>query len=88
MHKTGETTWEGTAPGVVGVAKGEVRGDRFNWQYTIDLPVTKAGAPTTTTRVSFDDWIWLLSDTRAYNRAYMMKNGITLGDVSITFEKL
>jgi hypothetical protein len=30
----------------------------------------------------------LLSDTRVYNRAYMMKYGITLGDVSITFEKL
>ena len=88
LHKTGEMTWEGTAPGVVGVAKGEVRGDRFNWRYTIDLPVTQAGGPTTTTRVSFDDWIWLLSDTRAYNRAYMMKYGITLGDVSITFEKL
>lgn len=88
LHKTGETTWEGTAPGVIGVAKGEVRGDRFNWKYTIDLPVPQAGGPTTTTRVSFDDWIWLLSDTRAFNRAYMMKYGVTLGDVSISFEKL
>ncbi len=87
LHKTGETTWEGTAPGVIGVAKGEVKGDRFNWKYTIDLPVTAAGKPTTTTRVSFDDWIWLQSDTRAFNRAYMMKYGVTLGDVSISFEK-
>ena len=88
LHKTGATTWEGTAPGVIGVAKGEVKGDRFNWTYTIDLPVTKAGAPTTTTQVSFDDWIWLQSDKRAFNRAYMMKYGITLGDVSISFEKI
>ncbi len=88
LHKTGEKTWEGTAPGVIGVAKGEVQGDRFNWKYTIDLPVPSAGGKTSTTRVSFDDWIWLLSDTRAFNRAYMMKYGITLGDVSISFEKL
>lgn len=88
LHKTGETTWEGTAPGVIGVAKGEVRGDRFNWHYTIDLPIPSAGGPAKTTRVSFDDWIWLLSDKRAFNRAYMMKYGITLGDVSISFEKL
>ena len=88
LHKTGATTWEGTAPGVIGMAKGEVKGDCFNWKYTIDLPVTKAGEPATTTRVSFDDWIWLLSDNRAFNRAYMMKYGITLGDVSISFEKL
>ncbi|MGV8989114.1 MAG: DUF3833 domain-containing protein [Cypionkella sp.] len=88
LHKTGETTWEGTAPGVVGVATGEVQGDRFNWHYTIDLPVSSVDGPATTTRVSFDDWIWLLSDSRAFNRAYMMKYGITLGDVSISFEKL
>ena len=87
LHKTGDTTWEGTAPGVIGVATGEVQGDRFNWHYTIDLPETKAGQPTTTTRVSFDDWIWLLSDNRAFNRAYMTKYGVTLGDVSISFEK-
>ncbi len=87
LHKTGETTWEGTAPGVIGVAKGEVRGDRFNWKYTIDLPVPEAGGKVSTTRVSFDDWIWLLSDKRAFNRAYMMKYGVTLGDVSISFEK-
>ena len=51
------------------VAKGVVLGDRFNWKYTIDLPMPSAGGKTTTTRVSFDDWIWLWSDTRAYNRA-------------------
>lgn len=88
LHKTGAKTWQGSAPGVVGVATGEVRGDRFNWKYTIDLPVPKAGGETTTTRVSFDDWIWLQSDNRAFNRAYMMKYGIRLGDVSISFEKL
>ena len=88
LHKTGDTTWEGTAPGVIGVAKGEILGDRFNWKYTIDLPVPSADGPAKTTRVSFDDWIWLQSENRAFNRAYMMKWGVTLGDVSITFEKL
>ena len=87
LRKTGGTTWEGTAPGVIGVATGEVRGDRFNWKYTIDLPVTAAGKPTTTSRVTFDDWIWLLDDNRAFNRAYMSKYGINVGDVSISFEK-
>ena len=87
LHKTGQTTWEGTAPGVIGVAKGEINGDRFNWKYTIDLPVTAKGLPTTTSRVSFDDWIWLLPDNRAFNRAYMSKYGLDVGDVSISFEK-
>jgi hypothetical protein len=87
LRKTGEETWEGTAPGVIGVAKGEERGDRFNWRYTIDLPVPSASGPTETVRVSFDDWMWQLSDDRLFNRAYLRRAGVTLGDVSIWFEK-
>lgn len=88
LVKTGDETWQGTAPGVIGVAVGEERGDRFNWRYTIDLPVPSADGTTSTTRVAFNDWIWLVNDTRAFNRAYMAKAGVTIGDVSIWFEKL
>jgi hypothetical protein len=82
LVKTGEDTWSGTAPGVIGEATGEERGDTFNWQYQIDLPV-----PDGTLRVTFDDWMWLLSEDRLLNRAYMKRAGIDIGDVIITFEK-
>lgn len=82
LIKTGEDTWRGTAPGVIGEATGEERGDTFNWQYEIDLPV-----PDGTLRVTFDDWMWLLSEDRLLNRAYMKRAGIDIGDVIITFEK-
>ncbi|WP_299146796.1 DUF3833 domain-containing protein [uncultured Tateyamaria sp.] len=82
LDKTGEDTWEGTAPGVIGTATGEERGDTFNWRYTIDLPV-----PEGTLRVTFDDWMWMLSDTRVLNRAYMKRAGVDIGDVIITFER-
>ncbi len=88
LVKTGEQTWKGTAPGVIGEAVGVEQGDRFNWKYTIDLPVPVAGGPAETVRVTFDDWIWLLSDDRAFNRAYMKRFGVDIGDVSISFEKL
>jgi Protein of unknown function (DUF3833) len=88
LVKTGDETWRGTAPGVVGVATGQEQGDRFNWRYTIDLPVPTADGALTTTRVAFNDWIWLVSDDRAFNRAYMSKAGIVIGDVSIWFEKV
>ncbi|SLN67960.1 DUF3833 domain-containing protein [Roseisalinus antarcticus] len=87
LTKTGEETWEGTAPGVVGVAIGEEQGDRFNWRYTIDLPIPSADGPTRTQRVTFDDWMWLQSDDRLFNRAYMQRYGVDIGDVSISFEK-
>ncbi|MDQ2091366.1 DUF3833 domain-containing protein [Marimonas arenosa] len=83
LVQTGDETWEGTADGVRGLAVGEERGDTFNWRYTIDLP----GPENSTTRVSFDDWMWLLPDGRLLNKAYMSRFGITLGEVTIFFEK-
>lgn len=82
LHQTGPETWRGSAPGVIGTAEGVEKGDSFNWQYTIDLPV-----PDGTLRVSFDDWMWQLSDDRVLNRAYMRKAGVTIGSVIIMFEK-
>lgn len=83
LTKTGEDSWEGTAPGVIGTAVGEERGDTFNWRYTIDLPVPGGE----TMRVSFDDWMWLLSEDRLLNRAWMSRYGVTIGEVIITFER-
>ncbi|WP_299046608.1 DUF3833 domain-containing protein [uncultured Tateyamaria sp.] len=83
LTKTGPDSWAGTAPGVIGTATGQETGDTFNWQYKIDLPV-----PDGTLRVTFDDWMWLLSDDRLLNRAYMKRAGVDIGDVIITFEKL
>lgn len=82
LVKQGENRWQGTAAGVQGTAEGEERGDTFNWRYTIDLPVENG-----TMRVSFDDWMWLLEDGRLLNKAYMSRFGVTLGEVTIFFEK-
>jgi len=82
MMKTGPDTWTGSADGVIGDAQGQARGDVFNWKYQIDLPV-----PDGTLRVRFDDWLWKLSDTRVFNRAYMKRFGVDIGEVQITFDK-
>jgi len=83
LVKSGEDSWTGTAPGVIGTATGVERGDTFNWRYTIDLPV-----PNGELRVTFDDWMWLTSDDRLLNRAYMKRFGVDIGEVIISFEKL
>ncbi len=82
LTRTGPDTWTGTAPGVLGTASGVERGDTFNWQYRIDLPV-----PEGTLRVAFDDWMWLLTENRLLNIAYMRRAGVTIGQVVIFFEK-
>ncbi len=48
-----------------------------------DLPV-----PDGTMRVTFDDYMWLISEDRMLNKAYMSKFGVPLGEVTIMFEKL
>ena len=83
LRKTGPTTWTGTAPGVIGNATGEVRGDTFNWTYSIDLPEASGGF-----RADFDDWMWRLSEDRLLNRAYISRFGVTLGEVIIFFERV
>ncbi|WP_373050190.1 DUF3833 domain-containing protein [Thalassovita aquimarina] len=82
LEKTGKDTWKGTAPGVIGKATGQENGDTFNWTYRIDLPVRKG-----TMRVDFDDWMWLLTDDRLLNRAYVSRFGIRIGEAIIIFEK-
>jgi hypothetical protein len=88
LVKTGPDSWQGTAPGVIGVATGEEQGNRFNWRYEIDLPIPSADGTVETLRVTFDDWMWLLAEDRLFNRAYVQRYGFDIGDVSISFEKL
>lgn len=87
LMKTGPDAWEGTAPGVIGVAAGIEQDNRFNWQYEIDLPIPAADGSMGTLRVRFDDWMWLLSDDRLLNRAYMQRYGVDIGEVIISFER-
>ncbi|MEQ8603886.1 MAG: DUF3833 domain-containing protein [Marivibrio sp.] len=83
LTKTGPTTYEGTAGGVVGVAKGEISGNAFNWTYTFDLPVGGS-----TWRVDFDDWMFLQPGGVIVNRATVSKWGIDIGRAMIFFRKV
>ena len=82
LTKIDEDTWTGDAEGVIGTASGQESGDTFYWAYTIDLPVSDG-----TMVVSFKDYMWLQTEDRLFNKAYMSKWGFPLGEVSIMFEK-
>lgn len=88
LVKTGPDSWEGTAPGVIGIATGQEQDNRFNWKYEIDLPIPSADGSVESLRVTFDDWMWLQSEDRLFNRAYVKRFGFDIGDVIISFEKL
>jgi hypothetical protein len=82
LRKTGPDSYEGTAPGVIGIAKGRIAGNAFNWQYDFDLKVGES-----TWRVHFDDWMFLQDGGALLNRATVSKWGFEIGTALIFFTR-
>ncbi len=82
LKKLPDGRYTGTADDVVGEAQGQARGNAFNWVYTLALPVDG-----TVWNVTFDDWMYLMSDRVMLNKAVMSKWGVRLGDVTLSFVK-
>lgn len=82
LTEQADGTWTGTAGDVIGVATGEVVGNTFHWQYTLDLPVDDKNY-----KVNFDDWMYLVSDDVMLNRSVMKKFGVELGSVTLSLHR-
>jgi hypothetical protein len=82
LKKLPDGRYTGTADDVVGEAQGQARGNAFNWVYTLALPVDG-----TVWNVTFDDWMYLMSDRVMLNKAVMSKWGVRLGEVTLSFVK-
>ena len=74
--------FEGRSDDVVGVAKGVVRANNFNWQYEMLLTIQGRKVA-----VSFNDWMHVLPNDVLLNQATVSKFGIKLGTVFISFYK-
>jgi hypothetical protein len=82
LKKVTDNQYVGTAPDVVGEAKGEVSGNAFYFNYVLALDVDG-----TIYHVTFDDWMFLMDDKVMINRSYMKKFGFKLGEVTLSFSK-
>ncbi|MGC6517927.1 MAG: DUF3833 domain-containing protein [Candidatus Puniceispirillaceae bacterium] len=78
--EAGITHYEGRADDVVGTAEGKVAGNALNWRYTLALPVDDD-----IYHIQFDDWIYQQDEHVAINRARLLKFGIEVGSVTLTF---
>ena len=74
--------YEGRADDVVGMASGQTKGNAFQWQYTLALPVDGS-----VWHVQFDDWMYLMDERVMLNKAVMSKLGVTLGEVTLSFTR-
>lgn len=82
ITRTGESTYEGRAGDIIGVAQGRVAGNALNWRYDMDLPVGES-----TWRVHFNDWMFLQPGGVMLNRAKVSKWGFEIGSVTLAFHK-
>ena len=74
--------YEGRADDVVGMASGQTKGNAFQWQYTLALPVDGS-----VWHVQFDDWMYLMDERVMLNKAVMSKLGVSLGEVTLSFTR-
>lgn len=77
-----EHTYEGTAGDVIGTAKGKQYGSALNWSYVLRVPVGSS-----TSDLTFDDWMFLGPQGTLINRAVMKKYGIKVGELVLAFER-
>ena len=78
-----DNTFTGTAPDVIGEAKGQQAGNASHMKYVLRVPM-KGGK---TVDVSMDDWLYKLDDKVMINKVAMSKFGFKVGELVITFKK-
>ena len=82
IKKVGDNTYEGTAPDVVGIAKGVSYGSAFKFEYKLLIPYKDKKI-----KVKFDDWIFKQDEKIAINRATMSKFGFKVAELTVFFVK-
>lgn len=82
LTETSPFKYEGRAHDVIGVAKGEVAGNTFFFEYYLDVPVGD-----TSYKIHFEDWMYLLDKNTLLARTAMTKWGIKVGEVTIIMTK-
>ena len=82
INKIDNHHYEGTAPDVVGKAKGYSYGPAFKFEYVLLVPIKGKNI-----KITFDDWIFMQDERVAINRAVMKKFGIKVAELTVLFVK-
>ena len=82
LDQTDAHEYTGTAADVVDQAVGTLYGNVLNWKYRLNLEVDDR-----TWKITFDDWLYKVSEDLVINKAIMSKFGFRVGEVTIVFKK-
>lgn len=83
FERIGPHHWLGTANDVDGEVEARQYGHAFNMRYPLVIDVGGRSI-----RFTMDDWMYLQPDNRVINRTAMRKFGLTLGEITLVFEKV
>ena len=83
IEKIDDHNYIGTAPDVVGEAKGFSYGSAFKFEYDLMKPIKGKNI-----KINFDDWIFKQDDKVAINRATLKKFGFKVGELTVFFQKI
>lgn len=83
LWRVGPHEFHATAPGVIGIARGEAYGNAFRWDYVLQVdPGNRL------TRVRMQHWMYLAGDRRTLvNRVVIRKFGIRISEVTEYFQR-
>ncbi len=82
IEKLDDNNYVGSAPDVVGNARGYQYGSVFKFEYDLLVPFKSKNI-----KVSFDDWIFKQDEKVAINRATLTKFGFKVGELTVFFLK-
>ena len=83
FERIDDNNWVGTASDVEEPVEARQYGHAFHMRYPLAIEVS--GRMITFT---MDDWMYLQPDGRLINRTDMRKFGLTLGEITLVFEKV
>ncbi|NLS11453.1 DUF3833 domain-containing protein [Vibrio sp. SM6] len=83
ISRVGPGEYRGQADDVIGVAVGREVGNALNWRY--DMFLEREGG--STVEVHFNDWMYRQDENHVFNLADIKKFGITVGTVTLFFQK-
>lgn len=82
ISRKSENHFVGNAGDVVGEAHGRVSGNALNWQYTLRVQTDNGEID-----LLMDDWMFRHNDRHMFNVTTMKKLGVTVGKITLFFEK-
>lgn len=82
ITKIDDRHYLGTAPDVIGEAKGETAGNALHWVYDIRVPMNGKEMV-----VTFDDWLYLIDERTLFSFVHIRKFGLPVGEMTMVFRK-